>query len=34
MPIACPNCGKKVLDGWRYCPSCGFPLVEMDKKKN
>lgn len=25
MPY-CPKCGNEVLDGMRYCPSCGFLL--------
>ncbi len=32
--LICPNCGKDVFEGWKYCPFCGFPLTETIKSKS
>ena len=31
--IDCPECGKKVSDMAKACPSCGYPVFDLFTKK-
>jgi len=29
--VACPSCGRSVLEDWRLCPYCGLSLAASDR---